>query len=433
MSNASKVLENEGMAGADAAVPGAWKALLLLLGINLFNYIDRQVLSAVEPDIRKSLLHGVSDPRAKMGLLSGAFTLTYMVAAPLFGWMSERWSRWMLIGAGVFVWSLATGASGLAATFGMLLLTRCFVGVGEAAYGPAAPTVISDLYPVRSRGRVLSWFYMAIPVGSALGYALGGQIAESKLGWRWAFYLVVPPGLLLALISFFMREVRRGASEKATAPTRTPTLKDYAVLFRIRSYVLDTLGMAAMTFAIMGVGYWMPEYMEGRNVPGIYGLSPRLLFGAITAVSGLLATLLGGITGDALRRRFGGSYFLVSAAGLLVGSPLIILMLHTPFPAAWGVIFVAVFCLFFNTGPSNAILANVTHPSVRATAFAINIFVIHLLGDAISPTVVGWIADRAGMDAGFGFMAVVMAIGGILWLWGAKYLERDTDLAPSRI
>ena len=420
-------------AGRDLPVRGAGLALLLLLAINLFNYIDRQVLAAVEPDVRKALLPNVADPKAKMGLLSGAFTVTYMLAAPLFGWLAERMSRWWLIGAGVLVWSLASGASGLAVTFGMLLATRCFVGIGEAAYGPAAPTVISDLYPVQIRGRVLSWFYMAIPVGSALGYALGGQLAESKYGWRTAFFAVVPPGLLLGVLCLLMREVRRGASDAVAAPPRAPTLKDYGVLFRIPSYVLDTLGMAAMTFAIMGVGYWMPEYMEGRHVPGIWGLSPRLLFGAITALAGLLATLAGGIAGDALRRRFSGSYFIVSAGGLLVGAPLIVLMLHTPFPRCWVVVFIAVFCLFFNTGPSNAILANVTHPAIRATGFAVNIFVIHLLGDAISPTVVGWIADRRDINAGFEFMAGIMALGGLLWLWGARYLRRDTELALSRL
>lgn len=420
-------------AGADRAVRGAGLALLLLLAINLFNYIDRQVLAAVEPDVRRALLPNVADPKAKMGLLSGAFTITYMLAAPLFGWLAERMSRWWLIGAGVLLWSLASGASGLAVSFGMLLATRCFVGIGEAAYGPAAPTVISDLYPVQIRGRVLSWFYMAIPVGSALGYALGGQLAESKYGWRTAFFVVVPPGLLLGVLCFLMREVRRGASDAVAAPPRAPTLKDYGVLLRTPSYVLDTLGMAAMTFAIMGVGFWMPEYMEGRHVPGIWGLSPRLLFGAITALAGLLATLLGGIAGDALRSRYSGSYFLVSAGGLLAGAPLIVLMLHTPFPACWVVVFVAVFCLFFNTGPSNTVLANVTHPAIRATGFAVNIFVIHLLGDAISPAVVGRIADRHGIDAGFQFMAGIMALGGLLWLWGARYLRRDTELAPSRL
>jgi MFS family permease len=414
-----------------APLPGARAALAVLLAINMFNYIDRQVLAAVEPDVRRDLLAGATDAKAKMGLLSGAFTVVYMVAAPVFGVWAERRSRWWLIGFGVVIWSLASGASGLAATFMALLITRCFVGIGEAAYGPSAPTVISDLYPVQSRGKVLSWFYMAIPVGSALGYALGGQVAQSKLGWRWAFYFVVPPGLILGAVCFFMREVKIGASDRVHKTKAKP--RDYLMLVKIPSYVLATLGMAAMTFAIMGVGYWMPEYLEDRNVPGVFGLSPRLVFGAITAVAGLAGTLLGGMAGDALRKKYSGSYFLVSAAGLLVGAPLIVIMLHLPFPLAWFVVFLASFCLFFNTGPSNAILANVTHPAIRATAFAVNILVIHLLGDAISPTVVGWIADRKGIDAGFGFMAVIMLVGGLVWLWGAKYLRVDTELAGTRL
>jgi MFS family permease len=426
--------ENQGeeTAGREQPVSGASIALWLLLAINMFNYIDRQVLAAVEPDVQRALLPNAKDPLAKMGLLSFAFTVTYMVLAPVFGWMAERWSRWWLIGIGVVLWSLASGASGLAESFAMLLITRCFVGVGEAAYGPAAPTIIADLYPVKRRGQVLSWFYMAIPVGSALGYALGGQVAQSSLGWRWAFYLVVPPGLVLGLVCFFMREIRIGASDAGATQVRAKPA-DYLILLRTPSYVIATLGMAAMTFAIMGVAYWMPRYMEGRNVPAVWGLSPRLIFGAITAAAGLTGTLLGGIAGDALRGRLKGSYFIVSGAGLLVGSPLIVLMLHTPFPLAWIVIFLASFCLFFNTGPSNAILANVTHPAIRASAFAINILLLHLLGDAVSPTIVGAVADWKGMDAGFSFMAVVMAAGGVIWLWGARYLQRDTELAPTRL
>ena len=171
----------------------------LLLLINLFNYIDRYVLAAVVPDVQRELLPA-NDANAdfKMGLLSTAFLVVYMLGSPVFGVLADRTSRWRLIAIGVTLWSLASGASGLATGFAMLLITRCFVGVGEAAYGPVAPTVISDLYPVSRRGQVLSWFYVAIPVGSALGYALGGQVA-AMVNWRWAFYLVVAPGVLLGL------------------------------------------------------------------------------------------------------------------------------------------------------------------------------------------------------------------------------------------
>ena len=132
-------------------VPGARTALILLLSINLFNYIDRQVLSAVAPHIKEEFLAADPDAKTKIGALTSAFLVAYMVLSPLFGWLGDRFSRWKLIAIGVILWSIASGASGLAGGFVMLLITRCFVGVGEAAYGPVAPSVISDMYPIRRR------------------------------------------------------------------------------------------------------------------------------------------------------------------------------------------------------------------------------------------------------------------------------------------
>jgi MFS family permease len=165
--------------------------------------------------------------------------------------------------------------------------------------------------------------------------------------------------------------------------------------------------------------------------PGLEEIN--IIFGGIVVVSGLVATLLGGIAGDRLRQRFPGSYFLVSGISMLIAFPLILLVLWTPFPAAWVFIFLAVFFLFFNTGPTNTILANVTHPAVRSTAFALNIFVIHAFGDAVSPPIIGAIADWTNMNTAFGVVSAVVLVGGVLWLWGVPYLERDTKLAPTRL
>src|SRR6202011_2201804 len=187
---------------------GARTALVLLLGINLFNYIDRQVLAAVEPEIRDTFFLPTDlNAMATTGVLGSAFLVTYMLSAPALGWLADRFSRWIVIGCAVILWSLASGASGLAATFGALLLTRVFVGIGEGGYGPAAPTILADLFPLSTRGRVMALFCTAIPVGSALGYVLGGWINE-HLGWRWAFYVVTPPGLLLGLLCFLQRDPR---------------------------------------------------------------------------------------------------------------------------------------------------------------------------------------------------------------------------------
>lgn len=392
-------------------------ALLLLLLINLMNYVDRQILSAVEKSIGTEFNVGPD----QTGRLATAFLISYMIFAPVFGRLADQINRWLIVGAGVLIWSIASGGSGLVGTYALLLVMRVMVGVGEAAYGPVAPTIISDLYPAGDRGKVLAWFYAAIPVGSALGYVIGGLLTAH---WRWAFYLTLPPGLALGVWALFMKDTRpalKPTSDQTVAvPPRSET---YASLLRNRSYVLDTAGMAMMTFAVGGIAFFMPRWLESR------GLKPEQatpIFGGVVVLAGLAATLLGGIAGDRLRKRFDGAYFLVSGAAMVIAFPLFLLMLITPFPACWLIIFATVFCLFFNTGPSNAIIANVTTPSIRATAFAVNIFIIHLLGDAASPPAIGWVARHSSLDRGFLVVSATIFIGGVCWLLGARFLQEDT-------
>src|SRR5213595_3435865 len=221
--------------GMKKSISGANGALLLLLGINLFNYIDRQILAALEPDIRASFF-APDDVNAmtKTGLLGDAFFVTYMISAPILGLLADRFSRWIIVGSAVILWSLASGGSGLAATFGILFATRICVGIGEGGYGPAAPTILADLFPIETRGRIMAVFYTAIPVGSALGYVIGGLVG-AHLGWRWAFYVVAPPGLLLGLLCFRQRDLRVSAHHLAQKSRRS--ISDYLKLFRTRSYL----------------------------------------------------------------------------------------------------------------------------------------------------------------------------------------------------
>jgi MFS family permease len=436
------------------AVPGARLALTLLVCINLFNYVDRQVLAAVEPEIQEHFFPKEPDANGKlkepenaefwMGMLPTAFLFTYMLTAPVFGWLANRMSRWALIGIGVILWSVASGGSGLAPLFLVLVVTRCFVGVGEAAYGPVAPDMISDLYPERKRGQVLAWFYTAIPFGGALGYAIGKGVEILAHDWRIPFYAVVLPGLLLGVWCFLMREPRRGQCDEipGTAPVirRRERLADYLILLRTPSYVLNTLGMTAMTFAMGGLAYWVPKYLQFRGVETLWGINAVIVFGGATALTGLVSTLLGGMVGDWLRPRFSGSYFLVSGSAMVLAFPMLLLMIWLPFDWAWIPLVLFVFFLFFNTGPTNTILANVTHPMLRAPGFALNILVIHILGDAASPPLMGMIAgifrsERAFLglhylDVAFLMVSFMVLLGGILWLCGTYYLERDTRRAP---
>jgi MFS family permease len=401
---------------------GASGALFLLLVINLFNYIDRQVLAALEPDIRATFFAaGDINAMTKTGLLGDAFFVTYMVSAPILGLLADRFSRWIIIGSAVILWSLASGGSGLAATFAILFATRICVGIGEGGYGPAAPTILSDLFPIETRGRIMAIFCAAIPVGSALGYVIGGLIG-AHLGWRWAFYLVAPPGLLLGLLCFWQRDPRVVADQLVQKSPRGG-VGDYLNLFRTRSYLINCIAMTLMTFVTGGLGFWAPAYLRFRNQSPDVGMT---IFGLITVVAGLVSTLLGGVIADRLRSRLAGSYFWVSGIGMLIACPFFIATLYIPFPAAWITMFLAIFCLFLNTGPSNTALANVSLPAVRATAFAANILVIHALGDVQAFWLLGYIGGHTNMRVAFLFVSGIILLSGVAWLIGVKYLPEDT-------
>jgi MFS family permease len=407
---------------------GAQSALLLLLGINLFNYIDRQILAALEPDIRATFFApGDVNAMTKTGLLGDAFFVTYMLSAPVLGLLADRFSRWIIVGSAVILWSLASGGSGLAATFTILFATRICVGIGEGGYGPAAPTILADLFPIQTRGRIMAMFYAAIPVGSAVGYVIAGLVG-AHLGWRWAFYLVTPPGLFLGLLCFLQRDPRSDAHQVAHQSSRR-SLRDYVQLFRTRSYLINCVAQTLFTFVTGGLGFWVSAYLRYRNQSPDFGMT---IFGLITVVAGLVSTLLGGVVADRLRSRFAGSYFWVSGIGMLIACPFFVATLYTPFPAAWVPMFFAIFFLFVNTGPSNTALANVSLPAVRATAFAVNIFVVHALGDVQAFWLLGYIGGHTNMHVAFLFVSGIIFLSGLVWLIGVKYLPADTAAVESQ-
>jgi predicted MFS family arabinose efflux permease len=350
----------------------------------------------------------------------------YLSTAPIFGLLADRWSRPRLMSLGVGIWSVATALSGMVRHFGELLLGRAIVGVGEASYGSVAPALLSDHFPPGERGRILAVFSMGIPVGSALGYLIGGAL-EGAFGWRAAFFAVGLPGLVLAWrVGKLSEPVRGGLDGGSRAADRSarPGPGDYLELLRTPSYVLNCLAMTAMTFAIGGLAAWFPTYLtrvRGMDLP-----QANLTFGLLTLVSGVTGTVAGGWLGDRLLRRIPAAYFLVSGMGLALSVPCtaaVLLLQDRPWVLT--AVFVAEVLIFLNTGPLNATIANVSRAEVRATAYAANIFVIHALGDAISPTILGILSDWKGLAAAFWIAPAMLALAALFCFWGMRFLAED--------
>jgi MFS family permease len=394
-------------------------ALGLLLAVNLLNYIDRQVLFAVFPLIKSDL--SLSD--TALGFLGSAFMLSYLLFAPLFGWLGDHWSRTRLAAGGLVVWSLATALAGFAAGYKTLLAARATVGVGEASFGTVSPGLIADFFPKERRGRVLAWFYVAIPVGSALGYLLGGVLGQ-RYGWHTAFLLVGIPGLLLAVPIALLRTPPRGGDDAPKqAPERTVS-SGYAALFRNRSFVYNTLAMAAMTFAIGGLAQWIPSFLNRSHSLDV--AKGNTLFGATTVLAGILGTMAGGWLGDRWQKSNGKGYLLISGWGFLIGAPFAAWAILAPgLTACMAAIFIAEFFLFLNTGPLNTVIINVTNPAVRAMAFAVNIFFIHALGDAVSPSILGWLSDQWGLRSALLITPCAMVVAGLFCFVCGRFVEQD--------
>jgi predicted MFS family arabinose efflux permease len=396
-------------------------AVALLFGVNFLNYIDRYVIAAVLPLIQQDFK--LDDARA--GYILSMFVLVYMAASPFTGVMGDRWPRRYLVGTGVLLWSLATAASGLATSFRQLLVARSFIGIGEAGFGAVSPTIISDLFPKERRGRMLAFFFVAIPVGSALGYILGGLVG-ARHGWRAACFLAGAPGVVLALLAFFMVEPPRGLGDGVVAGEHAFEWTAALALLRNRSYVLTALGMSAMTFALGGMASWMPTFLS--RVKGLSLDAANTGFGALTVGAGLIGTFLGGFLGDRLARRTPSAYLLVSGAGMLLAIPFAYVGFTAARPQVYlPAFFVAEVLVFLNTGPANAVFVNVALPEVRATGIAMSIFVYHLLGDVPSPILIGKASVWTGsLQTALLLTLVAMAVSGAFYLAGMGSLGRDT-------
>lgn len=384
----------------------------ILLMLNLVNYADRSVLSAVLPMVREVYFAGRDDAGFKLGLLQTAFLVSYMATAPAFGRLARTYSPWRLMGIGAVLWSVCTALTGMATDYGSLMLARVGVGVGEAAFGPLAPALIASGVDVMRRGRVMSFFYLAIPVGSALGYAIGGVLG-SAFGWREAFWVMGVPGLVLGMRCWF---VGRGF---VPSDVQAEGGSGWIRLMRNRLYVTNTLAMTAVTFALGGMSVWMPTFLMEKAAAAGSGVGlerVNVVFGAMMVFGGIGATVLGGWAADRVRRVRADGLYAVAGWATVMAGPAVGLAVWVGWGWQWVALALAVFLVFVHSGPANAALAESVPEDQRTAAFAWNILIIHALGDAISPALIGGVADRWGLEMGMGVVGCVVLAGGVLWL-----------------
>jgi MFS family permease len=443
-------------------------AFAVLFVMNLLDYVDRYVLSAVLPELRDEF-HLTNE---QAGSLASFFLISYSLVSPLMGWAGDRMRRTWLLGLGVGVWSLATVGTGFATSYGHLALARSLLGIGEATYGVLAPAMLMDLFARDRRSRVMSAFYLAIPVGGALGLSLG-EFISTHWGWRAAFFVVGAPGLFAALMALALPDPVRGASEGVDVnrlcehERAGARWEDYHDLMVNSSYTYSVFGQAAYTFAIGGLSYWFPTFLrvnkgfeEGQKIElfGI-GVGPIMLLSITTGLAAIVGMSLGGWLADRLAKRNPRALFIVPGLAMLASIPFVLVAVYArSVPGIYGGVFLAELLMFINTGPCNAVIANVVAPNLRAAAYAVCIFIIHFLGDIWSAPLIGKVADMFGnrdtmltvfgrafaaigalptvrpdhppenLTAGMLVLVPALLISGIVLLAGARHLPREMAL-----
>ncbi len=411
----------------------AQATLLLLIGLNLLNYIDRYILPGELSLIQRDF-HSTDH---QMGALTTALFIFYMIAAPLTGWLGDRFPRKPLIIAGAVLWSFATLATIWVHGYWTFYIRQALVGIGEATFGIFAPSVLADFYPERDRNRILSIFYLAIPVGAALGYMAGGLLSFGG-DWRRPFLICAIPGFLIAaLYGIWGREPQRGACDHILPTLNRST---FWGLFTNPAYLTATFGLAALTFTMGGISAWVPTFLN--RSAGLSVGNASLVVGAITVIDGIAGTLTGGWLAQRWLRTNHRALYLLSFWSVALTLPCGVLVFFGPHGLAIPALFAAEFFLFLNTGPLNAAIVNSVTGPIRATAIACNLFIIHCFGDTFSPQIIGYLSDRAkglGLDAarslalGLGATLISLVVSCIILRAGAHFAPplEETSKVPA--
>jgi MFS transporter, Spinster family, sphingosine-1-phosphate transporter len=394
------------------SVAGATTALVLLTALNFVNYIDRYILPGVQEQI-KGEFH-ITDEQ--IGSLTLWFMLAYMLTSPITGWLGDRFPRKPMIVIAALFWSGINFFTATVHSYNSLNIRHAALGIGEASFGIFAPALLSDFYPEDQRNRVLTIFNVAIPVGAALGYLVGGTVGE-RHGWRMSFIVSAIPGVIIALlIAFLMKEPARGASQQYKAKLEKGTVLS---LLKNKAYLSSILGYAAVTFSLGGISWWMPSFLQ--RIDGRSQSSAAFLMGAITVVTGLGGTITGGVIAQRWSRKTSKALYLVPAISAALAVPPALVCFFGPKSLTIPSLALAIFFIFLGTGPVNAATVNAVRSEIRATALAGQLFIIHALGDAISPRVIGAVSDGSTLNLGLGSTLITLVLASIIFFFGSRY------------
>lgn len=424
---------------------GEYMTVGILCFVNLINYMDRFTLAGVLGDVKKEFQIG--DDSA--GFLQTVFVVAYMVFAPIFGYLGDRYSRRVIMAFGVTLWSLTTFCGSFLADFGLFAFFRGLVGIGEASYSTIAPTIISDLFVGNVRSKMLAFFYFAIPVGSGLGYIVGSVTGAAAGSWRWGLRVTPFLGAVaVVLIAWVMQDPERGQAEESNMKA-TSYRNDLRALIRNPSFMLSTLAFTCVAFVTGALAWWGPQFIFlGLTMQPDVNItieSVSYKFGLVGMVAGATGVPLGAALAQRLRRRLPDCDPLICGFALLASAPLIycaLVSVSSHYVLTYLLMFLGMATLNLTWSIVADIVLYVVVPPRRSTAEAFQILISHMFGDAGSPYLVGVISESLkrsfsptetpsqsvqfrSLQYALFMTCFVEVIGGIFFLLTAIYIVKD--------
>ncbi|XP_018319052.1 protein spinster isoform X2 [Agrilus planipennis] len=425
-------------------------SVFILCFVNLINYMDRYTLAGILTDVQKYF--DIDD--ASGGLIQTVFIISYMLFAPLFGYLGDRYSRKIILAFGVTLWSLTTLAGSFMSNFYLFVMFRALVGIGEASYSTIAPTIISDLFVKDIRSKMLALFYFAIPVGSGLGYIVGSQTSYVTGQWQWALRVTPIMGAAaVILILLLLDDPERGKSEGSGHLQSTSFREDISDICRNGSFLYSTAGFTCVAFVAGALAWWGPKFIflgiklqtSGGDVSEN---SLSLIFGGITMMAGIIGLCLGCYLSQSLKKRYSRVDPIICGIGLLASAPLLVACTYLAVSntaSCLVVLFLGQVALNLNWAIVVDILLYVVLPTRRSTAEGLQLLISHALGDAGSPYLIGIVSEglKNIMAHGSGIetdyikykalqyalfiTCFVEVLGGIFFLITACYIKKDRE------